>query len=354
MLSASQKGNQSIAQFYGKLKRLVEGCECTSLTVQAHEDYLVRDALISGLRSDDIRVRLLELEYSKADIDSTDSCISLACAIDLSSDISKSFWSVESSTVAAAKPLSQKTQRQLDWTGTSASQQVANKPRPRCQTCGLKEQTGSKCSVKKYACHKCSKARHWASVCISNAAVLQQSSDDELDTAAGLCNTGLPRANLNVSFLNLNIAGSSEPIQAILDTGSTRSFISASTGVKHGLKVCTEIREFRPPKLRTTIFRTMAKTSATADLCGRPVSACYTLQSAYTLTGNVSSYQRSRRSEHCHQGESHWRFFCFKRSEPLIPSRGAHLGSRQTLPHTSGNSQGQKTKLQLCLYRYPK
>ena len=61
MLSALQKENESIVQFSGRLKT-VEICECTSLTVQAHEDYLVRDALKIGLRCDDIQARLLELK----------------------------------------------------------------------------------------------------------------------------------------------------------------------------------------------------------------------------------------------------------------------------------------------------
>ena len=99
MLSVRRKDNEPIVQFSGRLKRLVEDCECTSLIIQAHKDYLVRDALISGLRFDDIRARLLELEDSKADIDS---CISLACAIELVGTFSKPFRSAEYSTVDAA------------------------------------------------------------------------------------------------------------------------------------------------------------------------------------------------------------------------------------------------------------
>ena len=146
ILSASQKDDESVVQFSGRLKRLVEDCECNSLTVQARKDYLVRDALISGLRSDVIRARLLEQEASKADIDS---CKSLACAIELSSDFSKSFRSAESSTVAATKPFSQTTRQQLDRPGNSAAQKVSNKPRPRCQFCGLKQHPRSKWQPKR-------------------------------------------------------------------------------------------------------------------------------------------------------------------------------------------------------------
>ena len=128
ILSASQKDDESIVLFSGRLKRLVDDCECTSLTVQAHKDFLVRDTLISGLRSDDIRARLLELEDCKVDIDS---CKPLACAIELSSDLFKPFRRVESSTVSATKQFSQTTRRQPDRTGISAAQQVSNKPRPR-------------------------------------------------------------------------------------------------------------------------------------------------------------------------------------------------------------------------------
>ena len=170
----------------------------------------------------------MDLEDSKTDIDS---CISLACAIELSTDFSKSFQSAEHLTVAAVKLFSQTTRRQPDQPGTSATHQVANKPRPHCQFCGLKQQPRT---AKKDTCHKCSKAGHWASVCRTTAAVLQQSFDDELETAVVLCSTGLPSANLNVS---LNFAVSNEPVQAMIDTGSTGSFLSTSQGAKHGLKV---------------------------------------------------------------------------------------------------------------------
>ena len=136
--------------------------------------------------------------------------------------------------MAAAKSFSQTTRRQPDRPGTSAARQDANKLRRRCQFCGLKQHARSKCPAKKSTCHKCSKAGHWTSVCRSTAAVLQQSSDDEHEIVAVLCSTGLPPANLNVI---INFAGSNKQVQGVFDTGSTCSFITASTAVKYGLKV---------------------------------------------------------------------------------------------------------------------
>ena len=98
-LSARQKEDETVTKFFGRLKSLVENCGCSDLDIQQHKDYLARDALIAGLRSDTIRARLLELEDSRADIDS---CVSLASAIELSTDFSKSFKSPEASVVAVA------------------------------------------------------------------------------------------------------------------------------------------------------------------------------------------------------------------------------------------------------------
>ena len=59
MLSASQTYDESIVQFFGSLKLLVEDYECTSVNVQAPKDYVVRDGLLAGLRSGDIRARVM-------------------------------------------------------------------------------------------------------------------------------------------------------------------------------------------------------------------------------------------------------------------------------------------------------
>ena len=136
-----------------------------------------------------------------------------------------------------SKIFRQSTRWQADQPGTTAAQQTLNKSRPRCHyECflSLNQQPRSRCPAKKVTCLKCSKAGQWASVCKSTAASLQESSNDELETAAVLCSTGQPPANISV---RLKFALSSEQVEAMLDMWSTCYFICAPTAVKYSLKI---------------------------------------------------------------------------------------------------------------------
>ena len=113
---------------------------------------------------------------------------------------------------------------------------------------------------------------------------------------------------------------SSEPLGSFTPTGAHSS--SHRNSITSAAKM-----ELRPPKLRPTTLRAMAKTSASMELCGRPFSACYTPQTAHSLTGNVSYHLRSHWFGHINtvtEESPHDRFFCFKRDESLIrPSSSA-------------------------------
>ena len=77
--------------------------ECGAVTIQEHQQLLLRDALVAGCCSDVIRMRLLE----PSDADATRvNCVSVANAIELSSDYSRSFHSGETpdSTSVAETP----------------------------------------------------------------------------------------------------------------------------------------------------------------------------------------------------------------------------------------------------------
>ena len=52
-----------------------------------------------------------------------------------------------------------------------------------------------------------------------------------------MMNPRLPPLCAATPSVSLNFAGSNEQVQALIETGSTGSFISASTAAKYGLKV---------------------------------------------------------------------------------------------------------------------
>ena len=101
VLSFKQRDDKSVSHFFKRLRLLVEKYECSDLTIHEQKDILLRDGyycyyyLVSGLRSDIIRARLLELTNAEA---SLDKCKSLVTAIEMFTDFSRSFVASESST----------------------------------------------------------------------------------------------------------------------------------------------------------------------------------------------------------------------------------------------------------------
>ena len=99
LLTCTQKPDETVNDFMKRLKILVHHCECKDVLSNAHQDLLLRDALVAGLTSDNIRARLLELDDTKAELAD---CISLANAVEISTNYSRSFHSdAGGSTVAA-------------------------------------------------------------------------------------------------------------------------------------------------------------------------------------------------------------------------------------------------------------
>ena len=65
VLSCRQRDDECITALLQQLGIPVEHCECIDLTVPQRKDKILRDSLISGLKSNAIRVRLLELVDSE-------------------------------------------------------------------------------------------------------------------------------------------------------------------------------------------------------------------------------------------------------------------------------------------------
>ena len=80
LLSCKQRPEESLSDFVRRLNIQVEKCNCNPLIIRQHKDSLLRDALVSGISSDAIRARLLELDDSEA---SLSDCIARASAVEI-------------------------------------------------------------------------------------------------------------------------------------------------------------------------------------------------------------------------------------------------------------------------------
>ena len=78
---------------------LVERCECTELTVQQHKDILFSDGFVSGLKSDALQDRLLDLVELEA---SPEKSLSLTNTIEVFAAFFHSINSSSDSTPSSA------------------------------------------------------------------------------------------------------------------------------------------------------------------------------------------------------------------------------------------------------------
>ena len=220
LLSCRQKSDESISDFINRLKILLQKCECKAVNIQEHQQLLIQDALVAGVKSDIIRMRLLE----QTDEDATlENCISLASAIELSSDYNRSFRGTEGldSSVPSSEAASDlcSTGRQPTSTVNEGGQ-VRNK----CQFCGLRGHPRRNCPARNDSCHKCQKKGHWATACRSQLAVTQQAQPEESSVSA-LSSVLLAAGGSSDAFYALVKVGKKEFL-GLVDSGASESFIS--------------------------------------------------------------------------------------------------------------------------------
>ena len=220
LLSCRQKSDESILDFINRLKILLQKCECKAVNIQEHQQLLIRDALVAGVKSDIIRMRLLE----QTDEDTTlENCISLASAIELSSDYNRSFRGTEGldSSVPSSEAASE-----LCATGRPPTSTVneGGQVRNKWQFCGLRGHPRRNCPAQNDSCHKCQKKGHWATACRSQLAVTQQAQPEESSVSA-LSSVLLAAGGSSDAFYALVKVGKKEFL-GLVDSGASESFIS--------------------------------------------------------------------------------------------------------------------------------
>ena len=213
--TAVQEAGQNINDFLQKLKSLASDCEFQAVSAETHCEEHIRDAFIRGLRSNAIRLRLLEHHT-----------LTLQSASDIARQLETA--QKESLTYNQTHPISCSTSNPDDFVkpvmATSAE---------KCYFCGMKRHSRFLCPAREAVCKNCGKKGHFQKVCLSN---LKQNRgvSASIPTLSSIASATFP-ACLTRAITSVKVNGIL--LNALIDTGSSESYISQAVVYRYGWKV---------------------------------------------------------------------------------------------------------------------
>ncbi|XP_078061005.1 uncharacterized protein LOC144486857 [Mustelus asterias] len=164
-----QQPGESTEQFLRELRALGRACSCKAVSAAQNADVLIRDAFVAGIRSTDIRQRLLE--QGGLDLQKT---VALAGSLEVA------FWNLEAYTPD---------HEGAPWTPRPPPSLYPGRPQtyampcpdtelttaavsggPRCYYCSLEKHPRRRCPAKDAICSGCGKKGHYLKVCRAKSA----------------------------------------------------------------------------------------------------------------------------------------------------------------------------------------
>ena len=214
-----QEPSQSLDDFLQKLKSLAKDCDFKAVTAIQHRDEQIRDAFISGLQSQMIRQRLLEMK--SLDLSTA---FSNARSLEMAEKQSHIYQpsSVPTSASTAVKKVESSPEDDESLLAATASRQ-------KCFFCGYQRHPRAKCPAREETCKLCNKKGHFAKVCNSGRKSDLVAATHSLPlytiiTAASPSLTAAAPASLSKAIINTTVNGL--PCKALIDTGSSESYIA--------------------------------------------------------------------------------------------------------------------------------
>ncbi|GAA51484.1 hypothetical protein CLF_106239 [Clonorchis sinensis] len=218
-----QENGQDIDQFVRKLKSLAKDCEFKSVSATEYQDECVRDAIINGLASTSIREKLLA--QSKLTLDQA---YQLARSLELVHKQSQSYVSNEPVSCSTIPPISQNPELRVDPT-TAAVKSIQA-----CYFCGYDAHPRPKCPAREAVCNLCGKRGHFRRVCrLKNTAKFHTICTTK-PTSSSLFVAAAPTC-LAHAIATIEVNGIA--LRALVDTGSSCSFINAKVVKLHNWKI---------------------------------------------------------------------------------------------------------------------
>lgn len=208
-----QQTSESLDEFLQALKQLSGDCNFQAVTAEKYKEEAVRDAFISGLRSNVIRQRLLENKTLQLQ-DAFDQ----ALALDVAQKSSDSYASVTPS-FSAATGDSEETKLSPSAVTQAAVAAVRAPKNSKCFFCGNNRHPRMVCPAREVPCNKCGKKGHFAKVCRSSTSATVITDSPMLATVLAASLDSVSKAVIKISI-------NDKEVQALVDTGSCKNFIS--------------------------------------------------------------------------------------------------------------------------------
>lgn len=225
LATTKQESGQSVDQFLQKLRCLSKDCNFRAVSAEKHRDEAIRDAFITGLRSNVIRQRLLE----KPTLD-----------LKLAFDEARMLEHAQQQSLVYDSPTyvpCGATSNQTEVTGSVAHSGAMDSPPELnvtaatstvCFFCGKYRHPRSKCPAREATCNSCGKKGHYQNVCRSNPSTKRTASAIHPVISSIVATSS---TDLSQSIVQVKVNG--VPLNALIDTGSCENYLSTAIARKH-------------------------------------------------------------------------------------------------------------------------
>lgn len=205
-----QQTGETLDEFLQALKRLSGDCNYEAVSAEKCKEEAIRDAFITGLLSNIIRQRLLE-----------NKTLDLPTAFDQARALEQAQKSSEAYATPSFSAAAASSSDGVDAQVTDLCQMAAVPARQqKCFFCGNNRHARRICPARDATCHKCSKKGHFSKVCRST--VFETSAALQPPTLATV--SAVSTVKLSKATMKIRVHGNE--VDALLDTGSSESFIS--------------------------------------------------------------------------------------------------------------------------------
>ena len=240
LVTTSQESGESATDYSQRLLLLAKDCVFEAVTAEQHKSEAVRDALIAGLKSPNVRLRLLEnddLTLEKA--------IQIADSLERAQLFSSSFehTAMSPSLLSSVQKMEENDEERKTYarersyfSRQDASAVVFGKEKKhateahiRCYYCGNQHpQLRKLCPAKNAECFRCGRRGHFAKVCRAGMKEVQSAAMTSPSTYLAAVSKPLEQSTISVKIDGVKT-------HALVDSGASECYVSSSLADSLGL-----------------------------------------------------------------------------------------------------------------------